>query len=64
VKNLRQAHDLLYAEDRPEFITIKCNGVPRPIVIPASEVDDANQRIMQKNGIFRSHNLDESDSAS
>ncbi|MCH2062892.1 MAG: trypsin-like peptidase domain-containing protein [Roseibacillus sp.] len=57
VKNLRHAHELLYAGDQPEFITIKCNGVARPIVIPSAEVESANKRIMQQNGIFRSHYL-------
>ena len=59
VKNLQHAHDLLYADDQPEFITIKCNGVARPIVIPSAEVEAANKRIMQQNGIFRSHYLGE-----
>ena len=57
VRNLRHAHELLYAGDQPEFITIKCNGVARPIVIPSAEVESANKRMMQKNGIFRSHYL-------
>ena len=63
VKNLKQAYDLLYAENQPEFITIKCNGVARPIVIPSSEVEAANTRIMQQNGIFRSHFLGENEKA-
>lgn len=57
VKDLKHAYDLLYGEELPEFITIKCNGVERPIVIPKAEIDDANKRIMKKNGIFRSHYL-------
>ena len=57
VKNLRHAHELLYAGNQPEFITIKCNGVARPIVIPSAEVESANKRIMAQNGIFRSHYL-------
>ena len=60
VKDLRHAHELLYAADQPEFITIKCNGVARPIVIPSTEVESANKRIMQQNGIFRSHYLGDS----
>ncbi len=64
VKNLQHAYDLLYAEGKPEFITIKCNGVARPIVIPSAEIEAANKRIMQQNGIFRSHFLGESESAS
>ncbi len=60
VKDLRHAHELLYTADQPEFITIKCNGVARPIVIPSAEVESANKRIMQQNGIFRSHYLGDS----
>ncbi|MDE0594390.1 MAG: trypsin-like peptidase domain-containing protein [Roseibacillus sp.] len=60
VKNLQQAYDLLYAENHPEFITLKCNGIDRPIVIPSAEVEAANKRIMQTNGIFRSYNLGDS----
>ena len=59
VRNLAHAHSLLYAAEQPEFITIKCNGVARPIVIPAAEVESANKRIMKQNGIFRSHYLGE-----
>lgn len=57
VTSLQQAYDLLYAKDQPEFITIKCNGVDRPIVIPSAEVEAANKRIMKQYGIFRSHFL-------
>ena len=53
VRNLRHAHELLYASDPPEFIAIKLNGVPRPIVIPSAEIETANQRIMRSSGIYR-----------
>ena len=64
VRNLSHAHELLYARDQPEFITIKCNGFPRPIVIPSAEVESANKRIMKQNGIFRSHYLGDSQPSS
>ncbi len=64
ITNLKHAYDLLYADEQPEFITIKCNGVARPIVIPSAEAEAANKRIMQQNGIFRSHYLGEPQSAS
>ena len=64
VRNLSHAHELLYAKDQPEFITIKCNGFPRPIVIPSAEVESANKRIMKQNGIFRSHYLGDSQPSS
>ena len=64
VRSLSHAHELLYAKDQPEFITIKCNGFPRPIVIPSAEVESANKRIMKQNGIFRSHYLGDSQPSS
>ena len=64
VRNLSHAHELLYAKDQPEFITIKSNGFPRPIVIPSAEVESANKRIMKQNGIFRSHYLGDSQPSS
>lgn len=53
VRNLAHAKELLYAEDQPEFITIKCNGVSRPIVIPSAEVESSNSRIMSRMGIYQ-----------
>ena len=52
VTSIKHAHELLYAEDQPEFITIQCDGAPRPIVIPSAKVAEANKRIMQANGIY------------
>jgi len=63
VTSLRHAHELLHAENPPEFITIKCMGVSRPIVIPSAEVAAANQRIMTKNGIYKPSYLGESNTA-
>ena len=51
VRSLAHAQELLYAKDQPEFILIKCNGVTRPIVIPSSEVESSNARIMSRMGI-------------
>ncbi len=56
------AHSL-NAENPPEFITIKCMGVSRPIVIPSAEVAAANQRIMTKNGIYKPSYLGDSNTA-
>ena len=53
VKSLAHAKELLYAEDQPEFITIKCNGISRPIIIPSAEVEACNARIMSRVGIYR-----------
>ena len=64
VTSLKHAHELLYADQKAEFITIKCDGVPRPIVIPSAEAKAANQRIMQSNGIYLPFNLAEPSSDS
>ncbi|MDA0768204.1 MAG: trypsin-like peptidase domain-containing protein [Verrucomicrobia bacterium] len=64
ISTLDQVHELLYADDQPEFITIKCEGSPRPIVIPAAEAKDANKRIMQSNGIYLPYYLDKPSSDS
>jgi S1-C subfamily serine protease len=51
VRSLAHAHELLYADNPPEFIVIKLNGVSRPVVIPSAEVEAANARIMNSAGI-------------
>ncbi len=58
VKSLRHAHELLYPENPPEFHLIELFGAPRPVVIPAAEVEGANQRVSRNGGISRLHNLD------
>jgi hypothetical protein len=58
VTSLKHAHELLYAEDQPEFITIKCDGATRPIVLPSAEAAAANKRIMQNAGIYLPFNLE------
>ena len=64
VRDLRHAHELLYASNPPAYITIKCNGISRPLVIPSAEVEAANQRIMQRNGIFQPQYLGQPKSVS
>ena len=58
VTSLKHAHELLYAEKQPEFITIKCEGISRPIIVPSAEVAAANKRIMQTSGIYQPANLE------
>lgn len=57
VHDLAQAHDLLYPKDPPEFFVIELFDAERPIVIPASKVAEANQRVMQNYGIDQLENL-------
>ena len=61
VTSLRHAKELLYQDDPPEFIVIKCMGVSRPIVIPSAEVEAASQRIMNKYGIYKPYFLGDPD---
>jgi len=64
VRDLAHAHELLYSAGQPEFITIRFNGISRPLVIPSAEVEAANERIMSKNSIFRPFFLGQPESAS
>jgi S1-C subfamily serine protease len=59
VTDLKQAHDLLYPEQAPEFHVIELFGAPRPIVIPSAAVAEANRRVSENYGIARLHYLEE-----
>ncbi|MEM1082477.1 MAG: trypsin-like peptidase domain-containing protein [Verrucomicrobiota bacterium] len=59
VGSLQQAHDLLYAEDAPEFHVIEFFGGPRPLTIPSADVSEANARIQQIYDIDKLINLEE-----
>lgn len=58
VRDLRHAHELLYPKEAPDYFVIELFGAPRPIVIPATMVGEANQR-MVSNGIDPLENLDD-----
>lgn len=58
VKDLRHAHQLLHPKTPPEFYVIELHGAPRPIVIPAAEVDAANRRVAERYGIRNLSRLD------
>ncbi len=58
VRDLRHAHELLYPKEAPEYFVIELFGAPRPIVIPAAMVGEANKR-MQANGIDSLENLED-----
>jgi S1-C subfamily serine protease len=58
VRDLRHAHELLYPKESPEYFVIELFGAPRPIVIPAAMVGEANKR-MQANGIDSLENLED-----
>ncbi len=58
IKNLRQAHEILNAENPPEYHVIKFNGGNRPLVVPSAEVAAAQKRIMAQVGISKAARLD------
>ncbi len=58
VSNLQQAHQLLHPKTAPEFFVIELHGANRPLVIPAAQVAEADQRML-KNGITRLENLED-----
>ena len=45
VRDLKHAHEMLYAENPPEFHVIELYGANRPIIIPSAKVEEANQRV-------------------
>ena len=58
IKSLRQLHDLLNAENPPEFHVIKFNGGSVPLIIPSAEVPAAQKRIAAQVGITKDSQLD------
>ena len=58
VTSLSQAHELLHPAETPEFFVIKCEGVPRPIIIPGSEAVAASERTMKNYGINTASRLE------
>lgn len=59
VKDLKHLNELLHPETPPEFHVIELFGANRPIIIPASKVDAANQRVQENYGINQLSNLEE-----
>jgi S1-C subfamily serine protease len=57
VRNLKHAHELLYAETAPEFHVIELHGAQRPIIIPSEKVEEANARVQANYGITKLANL-------
>lgn len=59
VKSLKHANELLHPATAPEFHVIELFGAPRPIVLPASAVEAANQRVKKTYAIERLSNFTE-----
>ena len=59
VKSLKHADELLHPASPPEFHVIELFGAPRPVVIPASAVEAANDRVKKTYAIERLSNFTE-----
>lgn len=59
VTSLRHAHELLHPDQAPGFHVIKLFGAPRPLIVPASVVSAANERVSQAAGIAKPAHLTE-----
>jgi S1-C subfamily serine protease len=59
ITSLKQAHDILYAPDQPEFLVINLIGAERPIVLPTKAIPAANERIKEQYSIPSLSNLTE-----
>ncbi|MDP4995446.1 MAG: serine protease [Akkermansiaceae bacterium] len=57
IRDLAHLHELLYAEDPPEFHVIEVYGANRPIIIPSEKVKAANERVQANYGIGKLFNL-------
>ena len=57
VRDLAQAHELLYPKVAPEFFVIELFGADRPVVIPSAKVAEANDRVMKNYDIDQLQNL-------
>ncbi|MDP4721931.1 MAG: serine protease [Akkermansiaceae bacterium] len=57
IRDLAHLHELLYAEDPPEFHVIEVYGANRPIIIPSGKVKAANERVQANYGIGKLFNL-------
>lgn len=59
VRDLKHAHDLLYAENPHEFHVIELYGAKRPVIIPSAKVAEANARVQANYGISNLFNLED-----
>ncbi len=57
IKNMKQLHSLLNPETMPEFFVIRCDGLSRPLVLPANDIKKHNARILQTYGIDKASYL-------
>jgi S1-C subfamily serine protease len=57
VTDLKHAHELLHAENAPEFHVIELFGASHPVVIASAAVAEANRRVAENYGIGKLENL-------
>lgn len=57
ITNMQQLHDLLNPETIPEFFVIRCDGLSRPLILPAKDIHKHNTQILQKYGIDKASYL-------
>jgi S1-C subfamily serine protease len=59
VRDLAHAKELLNPATPPEFHVIELFGVNRPVIIPSSKVEAANERVAENYGILKMSNLED-----
>lgn len=59
IRDLNHAHELLYAENPPEFHVIELYGAQRPLIIPSAKIKEANSRVQASYGITKLFNLED-----
>ena len=61
IKTLQDVYDaLIVTDEEREFVTVKCVGQSRPIVLETSRVEAAQKRIIEKYAVIKDHYLGES----
>ncbi len=59
VTDLKQAYQLLYETEQPEFTVLEFEGMGRPLAIPSAGIQTVNKRLMGTNNIPSTHYLGE-----
>ncbi len=59
ITDMQQLHDLLYPKTMPEYFVIRCDGLSRPLILPAKDIQQHNTRILKAYGIDKASYLGE-----
>ena len=57
ITDMQQLHELLNPEIMPEFFVIRCDGLSRPLILPAKNIQKHNTRILKTYGIDKASYL-------